>query len=158
MCTIASLTNFLEALMKGFIYSALSVLATANHAGIARYDFKGVVTDSSFDIARADLIRAETARPDGFISVFTDAVLAVSSDDWHTKAGGQAAWTPPGALLVRPENLETAERYAKELCTMGYQRRAFTCEDAALAWVQKHAEIRQNYAAWLATRLLARLR
>lgn len=144
--------------MEVFTYSTLLVQATTSLAGISRYNFSGLVTDASFDKARADLMQSETARPDGFVSVFSEAVLAVKSDDWHTKAGGQAAWTPPGALLVTPDNFEVAERYATALCKAGYQRRAFTCEDSALAWVHKHAEIRQNYAAWLATRSLARLR
>lgn len=144
--------------MNLVICNNLSVRATVSHAGIARYDFAGLVTDSGFDKARSKIMGVETARPDGFVSVFSDATLAIDSVDWGTAAGGRVAWQPPGALLVTPDNFEIADRYAAALCKAGFQRRAFTCENSALAWVHKQAEIRQQYAAWLVTRSLARLR
>ena len=139
------------------IYPALSALAVVSHAGIASYFMSGVMTEQSFAKVRADLSALPVNPCAGFIAAMPNAVIAMASADWGNPTACPLASRPPGAILVRPDDLEAAERYAMLLRQRGYQRQAFTCERAAQLWIEAQAEIRAQQAAWLAIRPHGRL-
>ena len=118
------------------------------YTDIASVDIAGVLTSASIDLVGADLMAALADTASAFVANMVRVAVALSTPDWGGLEASRAVLGIPGAIVVAPQALRSAQHYAELMRSRGYSRRAFTCARRADSWAAEQADLQQAQAQW----------
>jgi hypothetical protein len=115
---------------------------------VASFRFGGVLTDRGFVGSRGGLMQAIDGAADGFVSRLERVVMAPRQPDWGASGLNVSSIKSPGAIVVRPAELASAEVYAGMMRERGFERRCFIDAADAESWVAEQVALHLAQARW----------
>ena len=103
--------------------------------------YSGPMTAVAFDSLRTEALQAASATT-AFV-VRLDKALILMGDETAVDDAAYAPDTPPGALIVRPDQYEFWQKYALQVSKFGVVRTVWTEPNARLAyqWALRRADL-----------------
>ena len=119
-----------------------ATMRTEARGDLLVFVFSGELTRGTIEAALMQWQCLTTHYPEaGYISLIDRAVWVDSVDlSGMAPSAGPLVGGRPGAVVVRPENLQWFRRYTWNYAEAGIVRGAFTDECAAFSWVQAKAK------------------
>ena len=103
-----------------------------NSSGLCEAIYTGPMTANAFDVLRTEALEA-TAHCSAYV-VRLDRALIVMGDDAPVEEHSYAPDTPPGAMIVRPDQYLLWQDYALQASKFGIVRTVWVEANARLAY------------------------